>query len=125
MSKSHKDLNIYKLSYSLFIDTHRFTMCLPKHEFYELGSQLRRSSDSIVTNIVEGYGRKYYKADFIRFIIYAKASCDETICHLEKLKQLYPQFEETINSLIESNNELGSMIHSFIKYLVSNWRSPK
>ena len=33
---------------------------------YELGSQLRRSSDSVVYNIVEGYGRRKYKADFIR-----------------------------------------------------------
>lgn len=39
-----------------------------KHEMYELGSQLRRSSDSVTTNIIEGYGRKRYKADFIKFL---------------------------------------------------------
>ncbi|MCX6171922.1 MAG: four helix bundle protein [Flavobacterium sp.] len=47
------------------------SLLLPKYELYELGSQLRRSSDSIVTNIVEGYGRKRYKSDFIKFLVYS------------------------------------------------------
>jgi four helix bundle protein len=46
---------------------------------YELGSQLKRSSDSVVSNIVEGYGRRRYKADFIRFLVFSYASCLETI----------------------------------------------
>lgn len=32
---------------------------------FELANQLRRFSDSVTTNIVEGYGRKRNKADFI------------------------------------------------------------
>lgn len=55
--KSYKDLDIYNLSLSLFYKTHTISLKLPKHELYELGSQIRRSVDSIVTNIVEGYGR--------------------------------------------------------------------
>jgi four helix bundle protein len=50
---------------------------LPKFELYETGSQIRRSMKSVKANIVEGYGRRYYKNDFIRFIIYALASTDE------------------------------------------------
>ena len=49
---SYKDLDIYKISLSLFYEVHPMSLKLPKHELYELGSQLRRSSDSIVTNIV-------------------------------------------------------------------------
>lgn len=35
--------------------------------------------------IVEGYGRRRYKQDFIRFLTYALASNDETMDHLETL----------------------------------------
>ena len=56
--KSHLDLEIYQIAFDLAIVTHRHTLKLPKYENYELGSQLRRASKSIVFNIVEGYGRR-------------------------------------------------------------------
>ena len=59
--KSYRDLEIYKKGFSLFLETHKMSLRLPKYELYELGSQLRRSSDSVITNIVEGYGRKRYQ----------------------------------------------------------------
>jgi four helix bundle protein len=61
---------------------------LPKFEMYEMyeeGSQIRRAAKSISANIVEGYGRRRYKQEFIRFLVFAHASCDETIEHLEML----------------------------------------
>lgn len=75
---SYRDLDIYRMSFQLFIKTHQFSLQLPQHELYELGSQLRRSSDSINSNIVEGYGRKRYKNDFIRFLTFSHSSNDET-----------------------------------------------
>ena len=42
---------------------------------------------SVRSNIVEGYGRRRYKQDFIRFLTFAHASCDETIDHLEILRE--------------------------------------
>lgn len=54
---SYKNLDIYKMAFDLFLKTHKATFLLPKHELFELGSQLRRSSDSVITNIVEGYGK--------------------------------------------------------------------
>ena len=54
---SYRNLDIYKISFDLFIKTHKISFLLPKYELYELGSQLRRSADSVITNIVEGYGR--------------------------------------------------------------------
>ena len=58
---------------------------LPKFETYEEGSQIRRSSKSIATSIVEGFGRKRYQQEFIKYLTYALASCDETKEHLELL----------------------------------------
>jgi len=81
MALSYRELDIYQIAFDLFIKTHNFSLELPKYELYELGSQLRRSSDSVNSNIVEGYGRKTYKNDFIKFLIYSHASNDETINH--------------------------------------------
>lgn len=67
---------------------------------YELGSQLRRSSDSVPTNIVEGYGRNKYKADFVKFLTYSCASCLETVFHIEKKATLYPEIIENEQEFI-------------------------
>ncbi len=69
--KSYKDLEVYQLSYDLAIEIHRMSLELPKYEIYEQGSQIRRSSKGIKDAIAEGYGRRRYKADFIRFLVYA------------------------------------------------------
>ena len=71
MMASYKDLEIYKLSYDLAIKIHKMSLELPKYEMYEEGSQIRRSSKGITSCIVEGYGRKKYKAEFVKFLIYA------------------------------------------------------
>ncbi len=52
----YRDLEIYKLAFSLALDVHKLTLTLPKYEMYEQGSQVRRSTKSIKDNIVEGYG---------------------------------------------------------------------
>lgn len=53
---SYKKLKIWQLAKELSIEIHEMTMQLPKFELYETGSQIRRSSKSIRSNIVEGYG---------------------------------------------------------------------
>ncbi|MFD0976253.1 four helix bundle protein [Salinimicrobium gaetbulicola] len=117
MAKSYRDLEIYTSSLQLFYQLHPLSLQLPKYELYKLGSQVRRSSDSIVTNIVEGYGRKKYKADFLKFLIYAHSSSDETICHLEKLNYLYPEIMQDHKTLKSDYEILGSKILAFIRYV--------
>src|SRR5882724_1433780 len=83
---SYRDLEIWKLARQIAIGVHGMTLQnLPKFETYEEGSQIRRSAKSISANIVEGYGRRRYKQEFIRFLVFAHSSCDETIDHLEML----------------------------------------
>lgn len=123
MEKSYKDLEIYKNGLSLFLKVHSASLLLPKYELYELGSQIRRSADSVITNIVEGYGRKRYKADFIKFLTYSQASNLETVNHLDKLIQLYPQFSEQLIPIQNEYEKLGAQIYTFIKYVEINWRT--
>ncbi len=85
---NYPNLDIYRISFALFIETHGASLLLPKHKLFELGSQLKRSSDSVVSNIVEGYGRRIYKREYERFLIFSPSSNDETIAHLEKIIHL-------------------------------------
>ena len=66
IAMSYRDLQVWQLSRELVVDVHAMTLnSLPKFELYEEGSQIRRSVKSVKSNIVEGYGRRRYKAAFI------------------------------------------------------------
>jgi four helix bundle protein len=67
------------------IEVHEMSLKLPKFELYEEGSQIRKSSKTTKAAIVEGYGRRRYKQDWIKFLVYALSSNDETMDHLETL----------------------------------------
>lgn len=107
----------------MFYVIHPETLKLPKYEMYELGSQTRRAADSVVTNIVEGYGRNRYKAEFVRFLVFSWASCLETINHLNKINHLYPKIIENIEEYIENYKILSAQIYNFIKYVEQNWKT--
>jgi len=121
--KSYRDLEIYKLSHDLAVKVHKFSLTLPQYEMYEEGSQVRKSSKGITSCIVEGYGRKKYKAEFIKFLVYAHASCDETIQHLNFLRDTHNDYVSKVKSLIDSYEELGAKINRFINYVEKEWNS--
>ena len=83
--QSYKDLDIYKKAHKLAIEIHEMSLALPKFEMYEEGNQIRKSSKSVKSNIVEGFGRRRYKQEFIKFLTYSIASCNETQDHLANL----------------------------------------
>ncbi len=123
--KSYRDLEIYKLSYELAVKVRRFSLTFPKFELYEEGSQVRRSAKGVTACIVEGYGRRRYKAEFVKFLTYAHASCDETILHLNFIRDTYKTAESTIQSIMESYEELGRKINRFVQYVEKEWNSRK
>lgn len=115
---SYTKLNIYLLADQLAIRIHKMSLELPAFEKYETGSQIRRSSKSVLSNIVEGYGRRRYKKEFIKFIIYAQASNDETLSHLDTLYKTeslkdFEQYQALQNDIVI----LGKGINRFIKAL--------
>lgn len=85
---SYRKLEIWQLVRTLVVDIHKMSVThLPKFELYEEASQIRRSIKSVKSAIVEGYERRRYKQEFIRYLTYALASCDETTDHLETLSE--------------------------------------
>ncbi len=121
---SYKNLEIWKRSRELVIDIHKMTLEeLPKFEMYEVGSQIRRSSKSIKSNIVEGYGRRNYKQDFLRFLSFSISSNDETIDHLETLFETKSlNNEKSYSDLYDRLTILGKMLINLFKQLKRNMR---
>lgn len=117
--KSYKDLEVYVLAFQYAVEVHELTLKLPKYELYEQGSQLRRSSKSIKDNIVEGYGRRSYKQEFIKFLVYAQASLLECRSQLEMIETLY---ELEVKDLISKYDTLGAKLYSFKKYVEQHWK---
>jgi len=74
--QSYRDLEIFKKAHKLAIEIHVMSQKLPKFEMYEEGSQIRKSCKSVKNNIVEGFGRRRYKQEFVKFLTYSLASCD-------------------------------------------------
>src|SRR5215831_2829141 len=119
---SYRDLEIWRRARQVAVAVHRMTLQeLPKFEMYEEASQIRRSAKSISANIVEGYGRRRYKQEFIRFLVFAHASCDETIEHLEMLFETGSLTNEIVyRDLSAQLDLLGRKINVFIES-VERW----
>jgi four helix bundle protein len=119
---SYKDLEIYRLAFGLAKNVHIASLKLPNFELFEQGSQVRRSTKSVKDQIAEGYGRRRYKAEFIKFLIYAHSSCDEALSQLEMLRDLYPDIKD-FSDLFPEFEKLGRKINTFIDYVENNWRT--
>src|SRR3954470_19507755 len=114
---SYRNLEIWQLARELVIEIHQMTLKkLPKFEMFEEGSQIRRSMKSVKSAIVEGYGRRRYKQDFIKFLTCSLASCDETTDHLETLFETKSLKDESLyNDLHDRLQSLGKQINNFIQ----------
>jgi len=123
---SYKKLEIWQLAREVVIEIHKMSLLLPKFEMFEEGQQIRRSSKSVKATIVEGYGRRRYKNEFIKFLVYAHASNDETIDHLETLFETGSLTEEQLfNSLNQKLDLLGRKLNNFIQSVEAEHMSVK
>lgn len=113
---SYRNLEVWQRSHDLVVDIHKMSLSkLPKFEMFEEGTQIRRSMKSVKSTIVEGYGRRRYKQDFIRFLTYAHASCDETTDHLETLFETgsladQPLYQQLHDKLLVLGRKLSCFI---------------
>ena len=119
--KSYRDLEVFKDSKRLAIEIHKMSMTLPKFELYEEGSQIRRSSKAVTSLIVEGYGRRRYKADFIKYLVQSQSECDETIVHMDFLYETESfKNQEVYNHLKNEYDSLSKRINKFIQWVENN-----
>jgi len=119
--KSYKDLDIYKESFGIAVRVYHRSMKLTHPDRVEAGGQIRRSSQTIKDTIVEGYGRRRYKADFVKFLIYSHSYLLESTSQSEFLATIHP--DTGWNEIASDLDSLGRKISKFIDYVDNNWKS--
>jgi len=122
----YKDLRVWQLSRDIVIEVHKMTMTLPKFEMYEEGAQIRKSSKKVKSTIVEGYGRRIYKAEYLKFLVYALASNDETRDHPETLYETKSLTDEIVYIRIRNKiNIEGRELHDFYLAVEKQLKDPQ
>jgi four helix bundle protein len=123
---SYRNLEVWQLAREVVIEIHQMSLTLPKLEMFEEGQQIRRSSKSVKSTIVEGYGRRRYKNEYLKFLVYAHASNDETIDHLETLFETKSLTDEVLfKNLMQKLDTLGRKLNRFIISVEANHISVK
>jgi four helix bundle protein len=106
---SYDDLEVYQKLVELHLEVHDLTMTFPKFELYELGSQLRRSSNSAPANVAEGWNNKHVNI-YLEGINRAQGEIRETKHHLTMAFRKKYLAEEQFSGLIDRYNECGRML---------------
>ncbi len=117
--RSIKDLKIYNLSYALALEIFELTRKFPKEELYSLTDQIRRSSRSVPANISEGFAKRKYEQVFIRHLVDAIGSSEETKTWLSFAKDFNYLSNHNYELLEAQYTELGAMIYK----LTSSWHN--
>jgi four helix bundle protein len=79
---SVEDLEVYKKLFKIAAEVNEATVSFPKFELFELGSQLRRASNSAPANLAEGFNNKHTNI-YLEGIRMAQGEIRETIHHLK------------------------------------------
>lgn len=118
MATSFKELNIWKKGLELVLIIYKVTAKYPSEEKYNLTSQTRSSSNSVIAQIGEAHGR-YFFADKVRVFYQARGEGDETRSHLVVAHELGYLKSRDFEYLIVEYEGLGKGISSYINSLHS------
>lgn len=112
----YKKLKVWEDAHQFTIDIYNITKKFPNNEQYGLTSQIRRSSSSIPTNIVEGSGQ-LNNGNLIRFLGIAKGSAFETEYQLLLAKDLQYITNEEYKFLMAKIQSIIRRLTNLIKSL--------
>jgi len=105
-------LDVWKEAMDLGEVLHLTTLSFPELEIYNLGSQLRRASDSVALNISEGsIGQT--NPEQKRFIGYSIRSLAEVVTCLHKAKRREHVTETEFEELYERSYKLMNQLLAF------------
>lgn len=116
MIRSFRDLDVYKKLFSLHLEVHELTLTFPKFEMYELGSQLRKSSNSAPANLAEGWNNKHINI-YIEGVNRALGETHETEHHLDVAFRKKYLTKEKHGYFINEYDECGRMLKGLLRSL--------
>lgn len=103
------DLEVYQKLCGLAIEVHELTLTFPKFELYELGSQLRKSSNSAPANLAEGFNNKHTNI-YLEGINRAQGEIRETLHHLKIAFQKKYLGKEKLDYFLKEYDISGRML---------------
>ncbi len=112
-----EDLRVYKKLLKLVLQIHELTLSFPKHELYELGSQLRRSSNSAPANLAEGFGNKHTNI-YLECISRAKGEIRETKHHLKVANLKKYLTNQQLNDFLADYEDCSKMLFGLENALI-------
>jgi len=111
-----EDLEVYQKLCNLAIEIHKLTLTFPRFELYELGSQLRRSSNSAPANLAEGFNNKHINI-YLKGISRAQGEIRETKHHLKMAYKKGYLNEKRVNNFLDRYEECKRMLLGLEKSL--------
>ena len=76
-----RDMSVWQKAFAILREVYKIIKVFPPEEKYALTDDLRRSANSVVHNIAEGYGR-FEAKDKTRFYKVSMGSAYESIIHI-------------------------------------------
>ena len=116
-----EDLEVYKKLCRLALEVHAVTMTFPKFELFELGSQVRRSSNSAPANLAEGFGNRHTNI-YMESISRSQGELRETKHHLKMAFQKHYINEQQLQHFISEYEECSKMLYGLEQSLMRNNR---
>ena len=118
--KSFRDLRVYQELKRLHLEVHRESLTFPRFELYELGSQVRRSSNSAPAILAEGWGSRHTNI-YLEAINRSMGEVRETQHHLDVAHEKGYLSLERFGELDRSYESCGRMLERLHQSL-SHWR---
>jgi len=116
--KTHKDLDVYKISFDAAMEIFKISKNFPKEETYSLTDQIRRSSRSVPANLAEAFRKRRYPKHFVSKLSDCEAEAAET--------QVWLDFSLACNYIKEeTHKKLFTRLDWVIGKLVIMSRSPE
>ncbi|MCU0453073.1 MAG: four helix bundle protein [Bacteroidetes bacterium] len=106
---SFEDLVVYQKLLALVFEVHEISLSFPRFELYELGSQVRRSSNSGPANLAEGWNNRH-TAIYLEGINRALAEIQETRHHLTVAHRKKYLSDDQLHSLLGRYEECRLML---------------
>ena len=112
MSFKFEKLVIWQRAMDYGEEIYKMSLQFPKHEIYNLSSQILRASDSVALNISEG-SILQSNAEFNRFLGYSVRSLAETVTCLHKTKRRNYITQEIFDQQYNEAFNLMNMLIAF------------
>jgi len=112
----YKKLKVWARAVDLYGEIKKITLGFPDYEKYALGSQMRRSTESISTNICEGSGQVTNKS-YVSYLHHSIGSKKELENQVMLACRAGYISDEKKDVLLKELDEIGKMLFGVIKFL--------